>query len=594
MRSSKKRLIALMLVIMTGLLAACDLGSGGGGSGTPGAQSGKPANAVEVSIIYAPESALYMPRIIQSFNDLSAQGKNPVTGQAYASGEKPVWVTDPTNGAGGSSGTVMQGIINAIIAPNNANVARPVIFEPSVSHWLALANERSGRQLFDLANAQPTANAAVVMAIWESRLEAIRAKVGYQDIGWEELLQVLNSPNGWCDYNIPNCRRTVYYGHTDPRISSTGLSTLIAEFYASARANGFTGRALSADQIKDSNVQDGVHKIESLIRHYSSRTTEFKEYIAQGPQFLDFVALEENDLIFINEGKTQYKPPEKLVALYPKEGTFWHEHPFGIVNADWVTQEQKDAAAVFTQYVLAPAQQESIMAEGFRPVNQNVKLGFPFVAENGVTPEGPKNVLDVPSPDVIIGIQQSWAVVKKQADITLVIDTSGSMNDEDKIGQAKTAAAKFISEMDPNNRVGLVTFSDSIIPRVPLGTLETVKSQLTSNISSLRADGGTALYDALTSVLSDMNKQTDTQRIRAVVVLSDGADTASNGQLNQVLREIEASRSDLNPVIVIVVAYGSNADIDTLSSIARSSSTTVQSGDPKNITKVLDIISSYF
>ncbi len=594
MRSSKKRLIALMLVIMTGLLAACDLGSGGGGSGTPGAQSGKPANAVEVSIIYAPESALYMPRIIQSFNDLSSQGKNPVTGQAYASGEKPVWVTDPTNGAGGSSGTVMQGIINAIIAPNNANVARPVIFEPSVSHWLALANERSGRQLFDLANAQPTANAAVVMAIWESRLEAIRAKVGYQDIGWEELLQVLNSPNGWCDYNIPNCRRTVYYGHTDPRISSTGLSTLIAEFYASARANGFTGRALSADQIKDSNVQDGVHNIESLIRHYSSRTTEFKEYIAQGPQFLDFVALEENDLIFINEGKTQYKPPEKLVALYPKEGTFWHEHPFGIVNADWVTQEQKDAAAVFTQYVLAPAQQEIIMAEGFRPVNQNVKLGFPFVAENGVTPEGPKNVLDVPSPDVIIGIQQSWAVVKKQADITLVIDTSGSMNDEDKIGQAKTAATKFISEMDPNNRVALVTFSDSIVPRVPLGTLETVKSQLTTNISSLRADGGTALYDALTSVLSDMNKQTDTQRIRAVVVLSDGADTASNGQLNQVLREIEASRSDLNPVIVIVVAYGSNADIDTLSSIARSSSTTVQSGDPKNITKVLDIISSYF
>ncbi len=594
MHHLKKRLIAFLLVMMVGLLAACDLG-GGGASTTPGAQTGnKPANAVEVSIIYAPESALYMPRIIQSFNDISGQGKNPVTGEAYASGAKPIWITDPTNGAGGSSGTVMQGIINAIIAPNNVNVAKPVIFEPSVSHWLALANERSGRQLFDLANSQPTANAAVVMAIWDSRLQAIRDKVGYQDIGWEELLQVLNSPNGWCDYNLPNCRRTVYYGHTDPRISSTGLSTLIAEFYASSRLNGFTGRALTTDQIRDTNVQDGVHNIENLIRHYSSRTTEFKEYIAQGPQFLDFVALEENDLIFINEGKTAYKPPEKLVALYPKEGTFWHEHPFGIVNADWVTQEQKDAAAIFTQYVLAAPQQEIIMAEGFRPVNQNVKLGFPFVAENGVTVEGPKNVLDVPAADVIIDIQESWAVVKKQADITLVIDTSGSMNDEDKIGQAKTAAVKFIGEMDPNNRVSLVTFSDSTVPQVKLGTLETVKSQLVSSINGLRADGGTALFDAMTSVLSDMNKETDGDRIRAVVVLSDGADTASNGQLNQVLREIESSRGDLNPVIVIVVAYGSNADIDTLSSIARASSTTVQSGDPKNITRVLDIISSYF
>jgi hypothetical protein len=64
--------------------------------------------------------------------------------------------------------------------------------------------------------------------------------------------------------------------------------------------------------------------------------------------------------------------------------------------------------------------------------------------------------------------------------------------------------------------------------------------------------------------------------------------------LNDVLRTIEASRTDLNPVIVIPVAYGSNADIDALSSIARASATTVQSGDPNNITRVLEIISSYF
>ncbi len=255
----RKRLTGILLLMLVGLLAACDLGST-----SPGAQSGKPSNAVEISIIYAPESAQYMPRVIQDFNQLSAAGKNPVTGQPYASGESPVWVTDPTNGAGGSSGTVMQGIVNAIIAPNNQNVAKPTIFEPSVSHWLALANERSGRQLFDLANITPTANAPVVMAIWESRLQAIRDKVGYDDIGWEELLQVLNSENGWCDYGIPNCRRTVYYGHTDPFVSSTGLSTLIAEFYASARENGFTGRQLELQQVRDPAVQDGVRNIEQL------------------------------------------------------------------------------------------------------------------------------------------------------------------------------------------------------------------------------------------------------------------------------------------------------------------------------------------
>ena len=587
----RKRLIGVLLIVLAGILAACDFG-GAGPSGV--AQSGKPANAVDVSIIYAPESALYMPRVIQDFNQLSSEGKNPVTGQPLASGEKPVWVTDLTDGKGGSSGTVMQGIVNAIIAPNNANIAKPVIFEPSVAHWLALTNANTGREVFDLANIQPTAKAAVVMAIWESRLQAIRNKVGYDDIGWEELLQVLNSENGWCDYGIPNCRRTVFYGHTNPFVSSTGLSTLIAEFYASARQNGFTGRELTQQQIKDKTIQSGVHAIEGLIRHYSQRTTEFKEYIAQGPDYLDFVALEENDLIFINQGKTQYKPPEKLVALYPKEGTFWHEHPFGIVNADWVTQEQKDAARVFTQYVISAPVQQLVMEQGFRPVNPDVKLAFPFTDENGVTQEGPKNILDVPPPDVITAIQNSWSFVKKQADIMLVIDISGSMLDEDKIGQAKQAALAFLNNMDANNRVGLTVFNDRVQTLVPLGNFESVRSRIEDQINRINADGGTALFDSMYQVLTALNKEVDDDRIRAVVVLSDGADTASTGSLNDALTAVEASHSELNPVIVIPVAYGSNADIGTLGSIARASNTTVQSGDPKNILTVLQIISSYF
>ncbi|MBZ0284594.1 MAG: VWA domain-containing protein [Anaerolineae bacterium] len=585
-----RRLFVLLLV---GLLAACDGASNS--SGTP--QVSRPANAIDVSIIYAPESAQYMPRIIESFNLLSSQGKNPVTGQAYGSNERPVFITDPTNGAGGSSGTVMEGIVNAIIAPNNRNVQKPVIFQPSVSHWLTLANERSGRELFDLANIQPTANAPVVMAIWESRLQAIRDKIGSEDVGWDDLLAVLNSPNGWCDYGIPDCRRTVYYGHTDPFVSSTGLSTLIAEFYAAARETGFTGRELSLAEVRNPDIQAGVRNIEQLIRHYSIRTTEFKEYIAQGPSYLDFVALEENDLIYVNRGLTQYKPPEKLVALYPEEGTFWHEHPFGVVNADWVTTEQKEGAALFTQYVLADAQQQLIMSEGFRPVNNNIQLAFPFVDENGVTLEGPKTVFDVPSSDVIIAIQESWSLVKKQADIILLMDISGSMLDEDKIGQAKQAALRFLDEMDSSNRVGLTVFSDVISTRVPLGNFETVESDLRDTINRLQANGGTALYAALAQVVEELNAADSDDRIRAVVVLSDGADTASNEQnvfLNDVLQAIEVSRSALNPVIVIPVAYGSNADISTLNSIARTSATTVQSGDPNNISRVLEIIGSFF
>jgi Ca-activated chloride channel family protein len=411
----------------------------------------------------------------------------------------------------------------------------------------------------------------------------------------EDLLNVLKSPNGWQDYGIAGGRRTVYYGHTDPNISSTGLSMLIAEFYASARGNGFTGRRLTMDQVNDQKVQDGVRQIEELIRHYSSRTTEFKEYIAQGPDYLDFVALEENDLIFINEGKTQYKPPEKLVALYPKEGTFWHEHPFGIVNADWTTQEQRDAAAVFTKYVLTPDVQKQIMAQGFRPANPDVKLEYPFVEANGVTVEGPKTILDVPAPDVVAAIQQSWSFVKKQADIMLLFDTSASMSQDNKLEQAKQAALAFLDKMSPNNRVGMARFSNDVEVQIPLTNYETVSTRIKGYIQSLRADGGTELYMAVRDIVNQMNQETDENRIRAVVLLSDGADTGDQGvTLNDAIQAINASRESLNPVIFIPVAYGSDADVDKLNSLARASATKVQSGDPQNILSVLQIISSYF
>ena len=579
----------LLLLSLLLLVAGCDTGAVDVTPGSGGIS--RPNNAVDVSIIYAPESNQYMPQVIADFNRAYAEGRNPITGERLASGERPIYIT----GEQGSSGTVMQGIVNAFIAPNNQNVERPVIFQPSVSHWLALANYQAGRTVFDLTQVRATALAPVVMAIWESRLQAIRDTVGYDDIGWEEILQVLNSPNGWQDYGLPNARRTVYYGHTDPFVSSTGLSTLIAEFYASARETGFTGRRLTLAEINNDQIQAGVRQIEQLIRHYSSRTTEFKEYIAQGPDYLDFVALEENDLIYINRGLTEYQPPERLVALYPKEGTFWHEHPMGIVNASWVAPEQQEAARVFVDYVLTQDVQRAIMAQGFRPANPDVPLEFPFVEENGVDPNQPTTVLDVPDPDVIAAIQQSWALVKKQADILLVIDVSGSMSNENKIGQAQEAALAFIESLETNNRVGLATFSDRVDLRVEIDDLERTRSQLYSNIRSLRADGGTELFQAVTEAVNIMNEQSDESRIRAVVILSDGEDTGEDGfRLQDALNAINESRNALNPVIVIPVAYGSDADIQTLNAIARASATRVQAGDPDNIQSVLDLISSYF
>jgi Ca-activated chloride channel family protein len=581
------RPFVFVLLIVLLATSACQQSST---SGSATATAGPSANAIQISIIYAPESDAYLKDAIAQFNQAYQSGHNPVTGAALASDEKPIFVT----GKSGSSGTVMQAIVNAVIAPNNASVERPTIFEPSVSHWLSLANYQVGRDLFDLTNSPATALAPVVMAIWESRLKALQAANPGQEIGWKQLLAVMNDPKGWEAYGFTG-RRTVYYGHTDPFISSTALSTLIAEFYASARYNaGFTGRRLTQTEVNDERVQAGVRSIEALIRHYSKRTTEFKEYIAQGPNYLDFVALEENDLIYINQGKTQYRPPEKLVALYPAEGTFWHEHPFAIPNADWVTAEQRDAAKVFTQYVLSEPVQQAALANGFRPANSNVALSYPIVSDLGVDPKQPRTVLDVPDPQVLSAVQQSWSYVKKQADVWLMIDISASMKDEDKIGQAQKAALAFLESLEPQNRIGLIVFNGEVNVTVPLDSYENNKPRMREAINSLLASGSTALYDAIIQSVQQFGSGTDTNRIRAVVVLSDGQDTTSKLALRDALASINATHEDINPVLVIPVAYGKDADIQSLNAIARASSTKVQSGDPSNISSVLEIISSYF
>jgi Ca-activated chloride channel family protein len=127
--------------------------------------------------------------------------------------------------------------------------------------------------------------------------------------------------------------------------------------------------------------------------------------------------------------------------------------------------------------------------------------------------------------------------------------------------------------------------------------VEKVDGQIRSDISGLEAKGSTSLYDTIIATIDELQAAelpAGEDRIRAIVLLSDGQDTNSTATLNDVLAKINAARTGRNPILIIPVAYGSDADISALNSIAQASATKVQSGDPKDIQKLLEIISSYF
>jgi Ca-activated chloride channel family protein len=234
------------------------------------------------------------------------------------------------------------------------------------------------------------------------------------------------------------------------------------------------------------------------------------------------------------------------------------------------------------------------LAAGFRPANRDVPLGYPISPEVGVDPTQPKALLAVPDPAVIAAVQRSWQLVKKQADILLLVDTSGSMREDDKLRQAVEAMRVFLEDQPGKNNVGLMRFDSEVELMVPIGPLESNRERVLAAIDQLVARGNTALYDAVIAAVEHLQANSSPERIQAVLLLSDGQDTASQASLNQVVRAIQAARNSRTPILVIPIAYGRDADVNALNTIGRASDTKVQPGDAENIKKLLDVIGSYF
>jgi hypothetical protein len=86
------------------------------------------------------------------------------------------------------------------------------------------------------------------------------------------------------------------------------------------------------------------------------------------------------------------------------------------------------------------------------------------------------------------------AVPREQADVMLVVDTSGSMTATDlrpsRIEAARQAAGRFVQSLPPTARVGVIEFSTRARVASPLTRDREV---VMSAIKSLDADGGTAI-----------------------------------------------------------------------------------------------------
>jgi len=339
-------------------------------------------------------------------------------------------------------------------------------------------------------------------------------------------------------------------------------------------------------------VRKRIRDIERSIVHYGDTTLFFSDQLAKyGPAYASAVALEEVTMVDYN----RRHPGTKLVGLYPPEGTFVSDNPFIVLRAPWVSGTERVAATGFGRWLREKLTTEVVSRANFRPGDPEARPAPPIDRAHGADPAEPRRILAPPAPEVLAEVKRLWRNDRKPANIALVVDTSGSMGQEARLEQAQDGLRAFFRQLSPADRVSLLSFNSRVFPLVPTTPLRDARDRLRRAVDEMVPDGETALYDATREGVDQIRRLHDPTRINAVVVLSDGQDTASAEGIDELVGRLEAqARAEGLAVRVYTIAYGSDAERGKLASIARASGGKEFTGDPKGIEKVYVQISSFF
>ena len=533
----------------------------------PGAAVQADERSATLVIAHSPEKAALVQSLVERFN-----GEKQRTPDGQSMRIELVELTS-------------EEMINQALAGSNTYQA----ITPDSSLWLDQLNRRW---------AQSQAGQSEPGAITSSLTgEPVRYAISPIVIAaWEDLARSL----GWPDQPVSwttlqqRAQEDANFRWSHPSTAyASGLLATLAEFYAGAGVQ----RGLTAEMAQDPKTVEYVSAIEKSVKYYGEAELAVMQRVAQDRNALDAFVVSEQLVIAFNTGKFgNASQSNKLVALYPAEGSFWADHPLALLETPTLTDNQRRTFQAFREFLDGTETQKSILEAGYRPTDLSLSLtgeGSPFSETNGVDSTQPQTTLQLPTADVVQVVQNVWALTKRKANVFLVVDTSGSMQGA-KLRNAKAALRAFLAQIPSDQeKVGLVEFNTSVANIIELDTLANNRAVLNSAVDELTANGNTALLDGVRVAYGRLQQNADPERINAIVAMTDGRENASMVSLRQLVAEIQANNPDL-PVVIFNIAYGSDADYAVLQAIADASGGQVREGNEETIRDLYKILSSYF
>lgn len=419
------------------------------------------------------------------------------------------------------------------------------------------------------------AQSPLVIGMWRPAAEAL----GWPglSLGWLDISSLAADPAIWNYYSGGELGDTFRLGHTHPGLSASGASTLLA-VVQSARLKA---EAVTVDEIRQPLVQASVGAFEGGVTWFSSSTDSLGAAMRErGISYLTAGIMYENTAVHYGRGE--------IVPIYPLEGTFMATHPACVSQS--VGAVVQDGARTFRNYLVSVAGQETAVAAGLRPVNEQIAVGAPLDEGNAVDLTQPAVVFGRPSVDTIYGVQALWVSARKDVNLVMLLDTSGSMRGA-KMENMRAAAIQFVEQMGEEDYLSLIAFATEpqlLINHVQVGPN---RQKIIGTIAALVASGDTTLFDAIGDGANLLASTASIDTTNALVILSDGMDTRSyRYAFNEDLIRLVTDNADA----VFGIAYGSDADERTLSTLVTRANGNFFRGDEASIAAIYEEMSAAF
>jgi len=420
----------------------------------------------------------------------------------------------------------------------------------------------------------------IVLAAWED----VARRLGWPDkpVSWQDVQQRATQD--------PDFK----WSHANTKHAS-GLLAVLAEFYAGA---GLT-RGLTVEAATDPATLEYVKAVEGTVRFYGENEDRVVEQLKdEGRNFLDLFVAQERIVLDWN----RQNPNERLIALYPAEGTLWTDHPLALLELGQsegepaVTKNQQRTYQAFSEFLTGVDAQQRLLAAGYRPADLSIALDgsdSPFANNNAVDWREPQTTLQMPSPEVVDVVRDYWYYTKRPTNVYLVVDTSGSMEGS-KLLAAQSALKAFLEQIaGDRDRVGIVEFGSGLKDYSLLATLDYgTRQQLNGMIDRMEAAGGTALIDAVYAAVATLQREEQPDAINAVVVMTDGLENESGYDLYDLQALVRQNPS--LPIVIFTIGFGDDADEETLSAMARIGGGQFRRAGEADIEELYRIISTYF